>query len=155
MLKHSELLRSENKFRNHDELLHFFDKININHAQKLEINEKIKKLWIQRESRRNDSNNKQLNITLPTSTIKGIKKLIKKYGLSQAQIIRIVMDAEAQNDYHLKKKSEYIENMVDSQNLDGIPKGQLSSKQEENNNTSISVLHKSLENVFPKSEGSS
>ena len=146
---------SIHKFRNHKETLQFYDKIQINDTQKLEINEKVKKLWIQREKRRNDSKNKQFNINLPISTIKAIEKLAKKYDFSKADIVRIVLDSEAQNNYHLNKKSSYNKHMLNTQSFDTNPEEQLSSKLVGNNNPPKSVLEISLENAFPQSAGSS
>lgn len=128
--KHSDLMVFRQDFRNHDELMIFFDQPTISPEKKFEILENAKKLWDQNLKRKENTQNAQCNYTLPTLTKNAIKKLAEKYRLSQTEIVMIVMDSEAQNEYHLKNRLNYKKNMLNQQNFNDIPKEQLIPKPE-------------------------
>lgn len=137
--KHRDIVGFNLKFKNYDEIMVFFDRLGVDQDRKLEILGKAKKLWDQRRSRKEDLESKQYNIRLPISTINSISDLAKKFGLSNAEIVRVVIDAEAKSKYHLTRKSKTTQYMLSRDDCSADEGIQMASKLVANDDLSPST----------------
>lgn len=82
--------------------------IGINHnnpskSDLLLLADQAKKVWNQHQRRLKNKDKKQCNFELSTNTIKTLEKMAKKNGISRTEAIEIIINAEARDEYHIKR----------------------------------------------------
>jgi hypothetical protein len=94
----------QSSFCNHQELLLFFDQAPLSEEAKILMVEKIKKAWNQKKYRENLKGKKQCNLVLSNESIKLLDQLGKKYDLTRAELIEVLIKMEAKNETYLTEK---------------------------------------------------
>lgn len=83
--------------KSHQELLAFFDKTNLNDAERELKVAKVKALWSQQKYRKNLNGKKQCNLVLKDETIDALDKLAKEHQLTRVQVLEVVLRGEVEN----------------------------------------------------------
>lgn len=99
--KHPHSLSRAYSFANHDELLDFIYHSHLTTDELGLINNQARKLWNQNKRRERIKDKKQCNLMLLTSTINKLDSLAKIHSLSRAEIVDILIAAEARDEYHI------------------------------------------------------
>lgn len=97
-----EWLRKDNSWfanglapiKNHQEVILFFEKSNINEDKKLLMIERVKKAWSQKKYREDRQEKKQCNLLLSINTLKLLDSLSMKHGIPRAAIVELLIHDE-------------------------------------------------------------
>lgn len=76
--------------------------------------DQAKKVWNQHQRRLKNKDKKQRNFELSTSTITALEKIAKKHGISRTDVIEIVINAEARDEYHISRILNKRQTLIDS-----------------------------------------
>lgn len=76
--------------------------------------DQAKKVWNQHQRRSKNKDKKQRNFELSTSTITALEKIAKKHGISRTEVIEIVINAEARDEYHISRILSKRQALIDS-----------------------------------------
>lgn len=93
-----------NKFENYSQLLELFDKCNIQLLEREIFVIQARKRYSQNKSREKNTNKKQLNVVLSTTTINTLDKISKKHGLTRGRVIEILLQKEKEKDIYIPEK---------------------------------------------------
>lgn len=102
--KFSYLAVYKSPFKNHQELLIFFDQHNLIEAEKKLIVDAIKKRWSQNKYRAKMTSKKQYNFILSDKAISRLDKLAEKYDLKRTQVLEILLQMEAEKGIYIPEK---------------------------------------------------
>ncbi len=98
---------------NYEELLILFDNLRRNgsrlsDAEKTQIVDAIKKRWSQQKYRKNNAGKKQINMLLSDKTVKSLEKLAARYGVSNRQIVEVLIQYETERNAYLPDKERVV-----------------------------------------------
>lgn len=86
----------------HEDLLLYFDKLEMTNMEKAFCIATVRKLWRQELRREKNGNKKQCNLTLTNKATKRLEKFCKKYELPRNRIIEILLQMEDLKGAYLK-----------------------------------------------------
>lgn len=81
---------------NYQELLIFFDKINVSPYERKAIIRDIKKRWSKKQFDERTADKKQVNLLLSKETIAQLEALSRKHDLKRAQVIEALVAMETE-----------------------------------------------------------
>ncbi|GAC1036996.1 hypothetical protein thsps117_17530 [Pseudomonas sp. No.117] len=88
---------------NHQELLIFFDKINVGSYERKAIIRDIKKRWSKKQFDERTADKKQVNLLLSKETIAQLEALSRKHDLKRAQVVEALVAMETEVNLLLTK----------------------------------------------------
>lgn len=101
--KHPSLTDTNLPFKNHHELLNFFDNTRLHEAEKTLLIDSIKKRWSQNQYRENMIGKKQYNFILSEKTIARLDKLADTFDLRRVEVLDILLKMEENEGCYLPK----------------------------------------------------
>lgn len=106
-------IKTVNKLESIDEALIWVNTLYSQEAEILLIAINARKIWSQQQRREKNADKKQCNFELSKSSIQKLERLAKKHRISRTELIEILINAEARDEYHitniLNKKHLLIE----------------------------------------------
>lgn len=91
-------------FENHEDTLIFFDRENLTPDQKELYIGKIKKKWSQKKYRDQLKGKAQYNFVLSDKSAKILNTLSKRYEISRARVIELLLEMEEIKNDHIEEK---------------------------------------------------
>lgn len=98
------LTNNHASLQNHEELLSFFDQIQIHDSEKYLLAHKFKNTWNQKQLRARTKGKRQCNFILSEKTISKLERLAEKYHLSRTEIVELIIDAEAAKEIYISER---------------------------------------------------
>lgn len=92
------------QFESHEELLIYFDEYTIAVPERELVSMKARKAWSQHQRRESSKGKQQCNFVLSDQTIKKLKVLAQKYGLTRTEIVELLIDSEAKNESYILER---------------------------------------------------
>jgi hypothetical protein len=106
-------IRWQIPFKNHEDVIIYFDNPKFNESEKTLCVDKIKRRWSQQRYRENLSGKKQYNFVLSDSAIQALDKIAIKYDLKRPQILEILIKMEVEHGKYVPEKLRQI-GLIDS-----------------------------------------
>jgi len=106
-------MRWQTPFKNHEDVIIYFDNPKFNEHEKILCIDKIKRRWSQQRYRENLSGKKQYNFVLSDNAIQALDKIASKYDLKRPQILEILIKMEAEHGKYVPEKLRKI-GLIDS-----------------------------------------
>ena len=90
----------------YEALLRFYDRIDVNAAQKELDVQKIRNNWNQKKKRDNKKDKQQINFELSHQAIADLNRLAKQYEVSRPKIIEALIKMEAAQNHYLPQRAQ-------------------------------------------------
>lgn len=92
----------------YQKLLMVFDRATTNYSEKELWIKAIKGRWAQNKYRKKEEGKKQVNLMLSSNAISKLDELAKKYDLSRAKVLEILIQFEEQRNSYIPEKMKLI-----------------------------------------------
>lgn len=92
------------QFTTYEDILIAFDNIKISAIEIRILSRDAKNIWTQRVRRAKKEDEKQFNIVLSTRTIAALNKIAKKHGLTNKEVVDLLITSEYVDDIHIRNR---------------------------------------------------
>lgn len=110
-MKKPYLVSNRAPIRRHDEILMFFDQINLSDAERILTINAIKKRWSQQKFREKMTGKKQYNFILSDKAIRGLDEIAQAYDLKRTQVLEILIKMEIDRGIYISERMKTLKNL--------------------------------------------